>query len=1266
MDNAEADRSSTSLEEAGHLNRNRSFKSKQLVRSQAIRESQSPPRTVSPAVPDNDINIKNNSDTRTLSVTENVSDDSSHVSDCVDVSYSDKNNYSDEFKKQQPVEIQITPGAWDEQQTEQRQRTKRWLGHKHHSDSSRDLLSNNPRVACVCGACAACPHCRGRRRRHVCPTKQDSGIVCSDDCPDCLDTEQNGTPNTDGIRKSDTVEIDDQTYYCRCPERKETKPKNLSLSRTDSEEKTEPTGVELVNFIKETLNKNARDRMTLLKIEKELHSLVNDTGRCIVRFPVMTSYGRMLVHRCAALFQLSHHLDQANRTCVLVSKSGTSGGRLPCTSFREWCTSTFPPSPQTCHGDTHAKSILKRDAQSLEEAGGGRLAGGRSKSLEQRERDYERVRRRIFSTDNCSQDESQWPWTGSGPVKVLTPEGGRNKLLKVQSLESGGGGGWRGARGAVAKSHSFGGYGDTRPHATHHAPQAPHARLLSRQGDLASSSWRLSPSSSGYKTLSLRSTDSVTPSPTGGASPEPTGPAVSVANSSSPAVDGVGGAGALVWAVTDMSAVPPGALVIHPQTGRPLTNPDGSVYHFDPANPPVLYDPNIYVHNEQKVDPNGRRGKLEKQHSFIDNECDCQPTEECRGKCCCDCRRHDACQRNTTDKIASSSEQKNSKPTSPCKNRYEQTNHTQEAIHETNQKQPETNHHSNYESPTNQRADYETLTNHKTTHESNPLEVSESLNAYDRAFEAQANQKQFENASTNQRVGNDVATNQRPAKLTSQDSQEMQYQTHYQGMRNDEVNSPGQPGHIHNHYTPDMVMQNLMAQAKVTPIPIQDPALRPVPGANVMYPTVPQGYHYVNPCRMEQPVQAIYQQVVPAEEQKQLAPSPHATESTFRIDPSYALANMAAVGAVELGPQCGACVDPNVHPHARSYNVPYGQVEVPAVLPPYLGNVVLPQPQPQLQPQPHLQPYTQYGEPLQWQTGGPLVPLGAPPKLLVPDLYPVLYPNLYPQYNLVYPQVIPQPYPVCQPVYPAAGSEQDGRRGSQAGGSQRHSKRNSVCGSSRHTPLPATPDDKHVPYRDNMHTNTQVPEKNLSRQNSNEIAAKIQQIKEQMAALNTGPGTKEREKFRPRDEWKRRNSGNGILGSYPLGGNRPVGTPGRPTPNDETQLSSAARAIVNTIRDMQAKNNYPDRRNHEYQNRRREFEPDRPDRPECPDRKPDTDDRRYDARSRNVNPVPFQYRPPYLLRQMSPGTWCRRSPGPVHPVLNHPRRPHPDPRNGRR
>ncbi|XP_047038177.1 uncharacterized protein LOC124643296 isoform X1 [Helicoverpa zea] len=1249
METTEVEKSA-GAEDNNQLNRNRSFKSKQLVRSQALRETHSPPRALSPAQPTitNSNNINNNVGNISPSVTNSsaelngspsvekpvengnnappsagitspsvgnkspsvgnkspsaensdenrtvsVSGDSSHVSvKCSDVVNSSdvKNSDSDEFKKKLPVEIQITSGSWDDNHHE-RQRTRRW-----HSDAPRDLLSNNPRVSCVCGSCAACAHCRGRRRRHYCASKQDSGIVCPDDCADCSD--DNGASNNDTIRKSSSLDVDDQTYYCsficRCPERKE-RPKNTPLTRNDSDDRYEPTGPELVAFIKDTLNKNVRDRMALLKIERELHALVNDTGRCIVRFPVMTSYGRMLVHRCAALFQLSHHLDMTNKTSVMVSKSGTSGGRIPCTSFKEWCTTTFPPSPQRHQPDhTHAKSILKRDTHSLDEPGTGSLASNRSKSLEQRERDYERVRRRIFS----SQDEAQWPWlTSGGPIKLLTPEGGRNKLLKVQSLEgTGPGTGWRGPRGPVSKSHSFGGYAAAEP-------QPP--RLLSRQGDLASSSWRLSPSSSGYKTLSLRSTDSITPSPTGGASPEP---ACSTASSIPAGVPDTG----VVWCVTDMAAVPAGALLIHPMTGRPLTNPDGTVYQFDPANPPVLYDPAAVQNDEQnqQLDPNieKRRGRLEKQHSFIDNECECQPSEECRNKCCCECRRHDAChlKNNNNDK------ETNTKPQSPFETKPTETQETQPEFEPTNQT-PE-----QYE-PTNQTPAYEAPANHK------PFETRtfESTNQTP-AYEPPANHKPFETRtfeSTNQNAGNN-GLNNRAAKVTNE-GQEMGYQQYNQGYRTEEVTSPPQ---LAQQFVPHDASMQVMP--KVAPLPIQDPNLRPMPMpsmTNVVYQApMAQGYPYQ--CRVE-PSLHMYgpvPPVLPTEEHK-LTPSPQPNDTGFRIDPSYPYAAVDYAAAA-----CGACVDTNTLQHQqRSYSVPYGPVEVPQpVLPPYaIPNVMM--------PQPHLQPYPQYQEQVPW--GMPTH--GVSHKLMLPDLYPIVqYPQpSYQHYNIVYPQVIQQPYQVCQPVYPVIEKPVDQRPSNL---SSRPSKRNSVSSSSRNTP-----------HDERFEENRQ----------HNDIAAKIQQIKTQMAQMNT------RDRDKRRDEWRRRNSGSGLLGNCPVN-SFSARVMGRST-NDDRHLTSAARAIVDSIRSMQAKNTYQDNRR-DYP--RADHKPDRPDyrRRDRDDNKPDKDNRpadhqpeRFDARNRVNVPV---YRQPYLFRQVSPGTWCRRSPGPVHPVLNNPRRPHPDNRNQRR
>lgn len=54
---------------------------------------------------------------------------------------------------------------------------------------------------------------------------------------------------------------------------------NLSKSFTESsyeQHVTDHNGVSLLQFFHETLNKNAKDRNMLLKIEKELYSLATD------------------------------------------------------------------------------------------------------------------------------------------------------------------------------------------------------------------------------------------------------------------------------------------------------------------------------------------------------------------------------------------------------------------------------------------------------------------------------------------------------------------------------------------------------------------------------------------------------------------------------------------------------------------------------------------------------------------------------------------------------------------------------------------------------------------------------------------------------------------------------------------------------------------------------------------------------------------------------------------------------------------------------
>ncbi|KAJ2938371.1 hypothetical protein O0L34_g13296 [Tuta absoluta] len=736
-------------------------------------------------------------------------------------------------------------------------------------------------------------------------------------------------------------------------------------------------------------------------------------------------------------------------------------------------------------------------------------------------------------------------------------------------------------RGPVSKSHSFGGYTETPP-----------PRQISRQGDLASSSWRLSPSSSGYRTLSLHSTDSVTPSPTGGASPEP--------------VQGTNTEGvAVMWAVTDFSAVPVGALVIHPQTGRPLTNPDGSVYHFDPSNPPVIdagytqADQNIDISNEKK------RGRLEKQHSFIDNESECQLGEDCKIKCNCDFRRQETCHRNNSDKNTTQTEQKvHQKPPSPHKTRYEPSveaaNHNpapdapsnHRPYEATNQK-PATDH------PANHRYDSQSYTNHRPYghYESNQRQFEiQRPPSYD------ASQKYD---STNQR-GSESA-NHRALRLANHCTPEVQY-----------ISQQFQQGYSHEDVTsPQACQQPYLQQdmGHIGQVAAHEPELRQM----VVYPGLTQYYGY---------------QTVHPEEQKQMPPTTVNNNNTFTIDPSYPYA------PVDYATQC-------------TYEAPPAPQAPPAAHRPY----ALYTPMTPVTPVASVEPIMQYPhhhyqyQDLQWQNMQPVVQIPHPtPKLYVPELYNIVqYPTgsvpLYPQYNVMYPQVIPQPYPVYQAVHQMP-DKQDTRRGSLT--SHRHSKRNSVSGSSRNTPLTATPEEKQVPYEEshshstnpNQYAPSHKHSQNLQRQNSglsdqqsgskdsNDLAAKIKQINDQMSQLNTRE--RDRDNYK-RNEWKRRNSGNGILGSYPFNG-RFVG---RPQSTDDSQLSSAARAIVNSIRSMQASNHthYQEVCGDYHQNQYRHRDHDRHRR----------DDKDTDRRSAPV------YTPPYLLRQMSPGTWCRRSPAPLHP-----------------
>ncbi|XP_034640971.1 R3H domain-containing protein 1 isoform X9 [Trachemys scripta elegans] len=171
------------------------------------------------------------------------------------------------------------------------------------------------------------------------------------------------------------------------------------LSRDSSQEYTDSTGIDLHEFLVNTLKNNPRDRMMLLKLEQEILDFIGNNEIPRKKFPPMTSYHRMLLHRVAAYFGLEHNVDQSGKS-VIINK--TSNTRIPDQKFCEHI------KDEKCE-DFQKRYILKRDNSSLDKDDNQmriRLKDDRrSKSIEEREEEYQRARERIFAQDAlCSQE----------------------------------------------------------------------------------------------------------------------------------------------------------------------------------------------------------------------------------------------------------------------------------------------------------------------------------------------------------------------------------------------------------------------------------------------------------------------------------------------------------------------------------------------------------------------------------------------------------------------------------------------------------------------------------------------------------------------------------------------------------------------------------------------------------------------------------------------------------------------------------------------
>uniref|UniRef100_A0A671KR00 R3H domain-containing protein 2-like n=1 Tax=Sinocyclocheilus anshuiensis TaxID=1608454 RepID=A0A671KR00_9TELE len=138
-------------------------------------------------------------------------------------------------------------------------------------------------------------------------------------------------------------------------EKKDKTPRKM-LSRDSSQEYTDSTGIDVHEFLVNTLKNNPRDRMMLLKLEQDILDFINDENNQYKKFPQMTSYHRMLLHRVAAYFGMDHNVDQTGKA-VIINK--TSNTRIPEQRFSEHI-------KDERNMDFQKKFILKRDDASMD------------------------------------------------------------------------------------------------------------------------------------------------------------------------------------------------------------------------------------------------------------------------------------------------------------------------------------------------------------------------------------------------------------------------------------------------------------------------------------------------------------------------------------------------------------------------------------------------------------------------------------------------------------------------------------------------------------------------------------------------------------------------------------------------------------------------------------------------------------------------------------------------------------------------------------
>ncbi|XP_015473051.1 cAMP-regulated phosphoprotein 21 isoform X6 [Parus major] len=363
------------------------------------------------------------------------------------------------------------------------------------------------------------------------------------------------------------------------------KSKIRMLSKDCSQEYTDSTGIDLHEFLINTLKNNPRDRMILLKMEQEIIDFISDNNNHYKKFPQMSSYQRMLVHRVAAYFGMDHNVDQTGKS-VIINK--TSNTRIPEQRFSEHLKDEKGEESQK-------RFILKRDNSSIDKEDNqsvcsqenlfvenSRLLEDNSicNDMHKKRQLFRGNRDSIGKTSGSRQSstENELKWTDHQRPWSSTDSDSSNRNLKP----------------AITKTASFGGI-----------------TVLTR-GDSSSSNrstGKLSKTGSSESSSSAGSSGSLSRihQPLQSASLVP-GVTANSSGSVSYPENGMSGQVApnntsYIILPLEAAGIPPGSILLNPHTGQPFVNPDGTPAIYNPPSGQQTMRSQVVGQSQQQPSP---------------------------------------------------------------------------------------------------------------------------------------------------------------------------------------------------------------------------------------------------------------------------------------------------------------------------------------------------------------------------------------------------------------------------------------------------------------------------------------------------------------------------------------------------------------------------------------------------------------------------------------------------------------------------------------